>query len=129
MSLKFFSSVVRAVDRQSKDLGSNPNAVKSVFFSTERFSNSLNISSKYLIKEKNSQAVFNQTTFYFNVYFVSHIFWLKNGYFYHQYLKSKHKIYILSKNFLLRIRRPHSNNFLSQGFFRMSQILFKKLNF
>ena len=31
------SSVVRAVDRQSKDLGSNPNAVESVFFSTERF--------------------------------------------------------------------------------------------
>ena len=28
---------------QSKDLGSNPSAVESVFFSTERFSNSLNI--------------------------------------------------------------------------------------
>ena len=37
------SSVVRAVERQSKDLGSNPSQVKSVFFSTERFSNSLNI--------------------------------------------------------------------------------------
>ena len=36
------SSVVRAVDRQSKDLGSNPSAVESVFFSTEIFSNSLN---------------------------------------------------------------------------------------
>ena len=35
------SSVVRAVDRQSKDLGSNPSAVETVFFSTERFSNSL----------------------------------------------------------------------------------------
>ena len=35
------SSVVRAVDRQSKDLGSNPSAVESVFFSTETFSNSL----------------------------------------------------------------------------------------
>ena len=32
-----------AVDRQSKDLGSNPSAVESVIFSTERFSNSLNI--------------------------------------------------------------------------------------
>ena len=30
-----------AVDRQSKDLGSNPSAVESVFFSTERFSNTL----------------------------------------------------------------------------------------
>ena len=28
---------------QSKDLGSNPSAVESVIFSTERFSNSLNI--------------------------------------------------------------------------------------
>ena len=36
------SSVVRAVDRQSKDLGSNPSAVESIYFSTERFSNSLN---------------------------------------------------------------------------------------
>ena len=35
------SSVERAVDRQSKDLGSNPSAVESVFFPTERFSNSL----------------------------------------------------------------------------------------
>ena len=34
-----------AVDRQSKDLGSNPSAVESVIFSTERFSNSL----KYLL--------------------------------------------------------------------------------
>ena len=31
------------VDRQSNDLGSNPSAVESVFFSTERFSNSWNI--------------------------------------------------------------------------------------
>ena len=37
------SSTVRAVDWQLEDLGSNPNAVESVFFSTERFSNSLNI--------------------------------------------------------------------------------------
>ena len=37
------SSVVRVVDRQSKDMGSNPSAVESVFFSTKRFSNSLNI--------------------------------------------------------------------------------------
>ena len=35
------SLVVRAVDRQSKDLGSNPNAVESVFFLIEKFSNSL----------------------------------------------------------------------------------------
>ena len=35
--------------------------------------------------------------------FVSHIFCLKNGGFDFQYLKSKHKIYILSKNVLLRI--------------------------
>ena len=34
-------------DRQSKDLGSNPSAVESIFFSTERFSNSLNVQ-KYL---------------------------------------------------------------------------------
>ena len=26
-----------ALDRQSKDLGSNPSAVESIFFSTERF--------------------------------------------------------------------------------------------
>ena len=44
------SSVVRAVDRQSKDLGSNPSAVESVIFSTERFSNSLNIESCNLLK-------------------------------------------------------------------------------
>ena len=37
------SSVVRAIDQQSKDLGSNPSAVESVIFSTERFSNPLNI--------------------------------------------------------------------------------------
>ena len=37
------STVARAVDRLSKDLGSNPSGVESVFFSTERFSNSLNI--------------------------------------------------------------------------------------
>ena len=30
-------SVIRAVDRESKDLGSNPSAVKSVLYSTERF--------------------------------------------------------------------------------------------
>ena len=36
-----------AVDRQSKDLGWNTSAVESVFFSTERFSNSLNISIKF----------------------------------------------------------------------------------
>ena len=41
------SSVVRAVDRQSKDLGSNPIGVESVFFSTERFSNSLNVEGCY----------------------------------------------------------------------------------
>ena len=64
-------------------------------------------SSKYLNEEKNSQTVFRQTIFYFNAYFVSHIFWLKNGISDFQYLKSKHKIYILSKNILLRICRPH----------------------
>ena len=32
-----------AVDRQSKDLGSNPSTVKGVSFSTERFQNSLNL--------------------------------------------------------------------------------------
>ena len=47
LSLKFVKNKFklisfRAVDRQSKDLGSNPSAVESVFFSTERFSNSLN---------------------------------------------------------------------------------------
>ena len=31
------SSVVRAVDRQSNDLGSNPRAVRSVFFSQKDF--------------------------------------------------------------------------------------------
>ena len=31
------SSVVKAVDRQPKDVSSNPSAVESVFFSTERF--------------------------------------------------------------------------------------------
>ena len=41
--LRLCSSVVRAVDRQSKDLCSNLSAVESVFFSIERFSNSLNI--------------------------------------------------------------------------------------
>ena len=35
------SSVVRAVDQKSKDLGSSHSAVESVFSSTERFSNSL----------------------------------------------------------------------------------------
>ena len=38
-----FPLLVRAVDRQSKYLGSNPSAVESVFYSTKRFSNSLNI--------------------------------------------------------------------------------------
>ena len=37
-------SKIISIDRQSKDLGSNPSAVESVFFSTERFSNSLSIS-------------------------------------------------------------------------------------
>ena len=37
------------VERQSKDLGSNPSAVESVFFSTERFSNTLNICHKFKI--------------------------------------------------------------------------------
>ena len=41
--VRLCSSVVRAVDRKSKDLGLNPSAVGSVFFSTERFSNSLKI--------------------------------------------------------------------------------------
>ena len=58
-------------------------------------------------KEKKSKTVFKQTIFYFNAYFVPHIFRLRNGIFDFQYLKSKHKIYILSKNFLLKICRPH----------------------
>ena len=37
MSDACVAQLVRAVDRQSKDLGSNPGTVKSVFFSTERF--------------------------------------------------------------------------------------------
>ena len=45
--------------------------------------------------------------FYFNAYFASHILWLKNGSFNIQYLKLKHEAYILSKNVLLRIRRPN----------------------
>ena len=36
--------------------------------------------SKYLKKEK-IRTVSKQTIFYFNVYFVSHIFWLRNGIF------------------------------------------------
>ena len=42
MSDAYVAQLVRAVDRQLKDLGSNPSAVESVFFSTEGFSNSLN---------------------------------------------------------------------------------------
>ena len=34
---RLYSSVVRQVDRQSKDVCSNPSAVESVFISTERF--------------------------------------------------------------------------------------------
>ena len=46
------------------------------------------------------------------------------------FLKSKHKIYILLKNDLMRICRPYlGKNFLSQRFFRISHILFKKCNF
>ena len=52
-------------------------------------------------KRKKIVTVFKQTIFYFNAYFVSHIFWLENGIFDFQHLKSKHKIYILSKNVLL----------------------------
>ena len=37
------AQLVREVDRQSKDPGSNPDAVESVSFSTERFLNSLKI--------------------------------------------------------------------------------------
>ena len=50
-------------------------------------------SSEYLKKEKNSLTVFKQTIFYFNAYFVSHIFWLKNGIFDFQLFlfKLKHK--------------------------------------
>ena len=40
-------SVVRAVDRQSKDLGSNPSAVESVFFFHRKISNSSNILINY----------------------------------------------------------------------------------
>ena len=43
------STVVRAADRQSKVLGSNPSAVESVFFSTERFLNSLKTCLKFRI--------------------------------------------------------------------------------
>ena len=46
---------------------------------------------------------------HFNAYFVSHIVWSKNGIFDFQNLKSKHKIYIVSTNLLMRICRPHSN--------------------
>ena len=42
-ALGFESRSFGAVDRQSKDLGSNPSTIESVFFSTESFSNSLNI--------------------------------------------------------------------------------------
>ena len=35
-------------------------------------------------EKKNSQTVFKQMIFYFNSYFVSQIFWLKNGIFYFQ---------------------------------------------
>ena len=45
------NSVVRAADRESEDLGSNPSTVESVFFSTERFSNSLIL--LIFIKKKN----------------------------------------------------------------------------
>ena len=37
-------------------------------------------------------SVFKQTSFYFDAYFVSYIFWLKNGTFDSQYFKSKHKV-------------------------------------
>ena len=37
MSDACVAQLVRTVHRHSKDLGLNPNAVKSVFFSTERF--------------------------------------------------------------------------------------------
>ena len=47
-------------------------------------------SSKYLMKEKNSYTVFKQTIFYFNAYFVLHIFWLKDGILDFQYLKSNY---------------------------------------
>ena len=43
MSDTCVAQLLRAVDRQSEDLGSNPSAVENVFFSTERFSNSLKI--------------------------------------------------------------------------------------
>ena len=41
--IKLISWVWNFCHRQSKDLASNPSAVESVIFSTERFSNSLNI--------------------------------------------------------------------------------------
>ena len=55
-------------NRQSKDLGSNPSAVESVFFSTERFSISLNIYNNTLIVRRNfanSKAMFTWRVHWF----------------------------------------------------------------
>ena len=61
---------------------------------------------KYLKREK-FHRLFLSKRFFILMLILYHIFWLKNGYFDFQYLKSKHKIYISSKNVLLSIYRSH----------------------
>ena len=60
-------------------------------------------------KGKKTWTLFEQMILPFNAYFVSHIFWFKNGILDFQVFcfGLKHKIYISSKNVLLRICRPH----------------------
>ena len=51
-----FSKIIKlSSDRQLKDLGSIPSAIESVFFSTERFKNSLNLN---LISAKSMENIF-----------------------------------------------------------------------
>ena len=47
------------------------------------------------------------SSIHFNAVFVSYMYSLKNSIFDFKYFKSKHKIYILLKNVLMRICRPH----------------------
>ena len=58
MSDACVAQLVREVDRQSKNLGSNPSSVESVFFSTERFSNSFNNFNNYNIRSETKFPLF-----------------------------------------------------------------------
>ena len=102
-------------DRQSKDLGSNPSAVESVFFSTERFSNSLNIEYNFFKLKKNIYTSYEQmlrvkfvdfcSNIYIYIYVVESKFFQTMILQFYDWMKNPRKVSVVSiyvvKNSLL----------------------------